>query len=129
EEARTILLGASNSWFPLVMSALSLPPQAQDKLGRLVEEHWKDLKDFPSFEVAKFNTAPSRMPAFVEFSAEQIWAAIEAKRQGGGQDDEDETDLKIAEWQVLTQNPPPGPTRDFRVTRVPPPAGFEQFLE
>ena len=30
EPARTILLGASNGWFPLVMSALSLPPSAQD---------------------------------------------------------------------------------------------------
>jgi hypothetical protein len=41
EEARTILLGASNSWFPLVMSALSLPPRTQDKLALLVAEQWR----------------------------------------------------------------------------------------
>src|SRR5438128_700123 len=45
EEARTILLGASNSWFPLVMSALTLPPASEDKLQLLVAEHWNALKD------------------------------------------------------------------------------------
>lgn len=53
EDARTILLGASNSWFPLVMSAFSLPPRTEDKLGRLVEENWTHLKDIPSLEVAR----------------------------------------------------------------------------
>jgi hypothetical protein len=129
EEARTILLGASNSWFPLVMSALSLPPQSQDKLGSLVEEHWSALKDIPSLEVAKFVTAPSRMPALVEFAPEQIWAAIESRKQGTNGQNTDEPDLKIAEWQVLIQNPPPSPTKDFRVTHVPAPVGFVQLFE
>ena len=129
ETARTILLGASNSWFPMVMSALSLPPRAADKLARLVAEQWGALKDIPSLEVAKFVTAPSRMPALVDFTAEQIWAAIETRKQADNQDDAEETDLKIAEWEVLTQNPPPAPSEDFRVTRVPAPTGFGQFFE
>ena len=128
EEARTILLGASNSWFPMVMSALSLPPRASDKLGVLVAEHWLDLKDIPSLEVAKYVTAPSRMPALVEFTADQIWTAIEAKKQGG-ESNEEEPDLKSVEWDVLTQNPPPTPTKDFRVSSVPAPSGFGQFFE
>ena len=37
EPAKAILLGASNSWFPTPLSALSIP-RATDKLGRLVEE-------------------------------------------------------------------------------------------
>ena len=129
ETARTILLGASNSWFPMVMSALSLPPRAQDKLALLVAEQWTALKDIPSLEVAKFVTAPSRMPALVGFTAEQIWAAIQTRKQAGDQDAATETDLKVAEWEVLTQNPPPSPTKDFRVTRVPAPTGFGQFFE
>jgi hypothetical protein len=129
EEARTILLGASNSWFPLVMSALSLPSQAQDKLALLVAENWTALKDIPTLEVAKYVTAPSRMPSLVEFTAEQIWAAIEAQKQGSTEGGTEETDLKITEWQVLPQNPPPSPIKDFRVTRVPPPTGFIQLFE
>jgi hypothetical protein len=38
EPAKTILLGASNAWFPTPLSALSIP-RATDKLGKLVEEH------------------------------------------------------------------------------------------
>jgi hypothetical protein len=70
------------------------------------------------------------MSQFVEFTAEQIWAAIQARQQGGAAADAgEEPDLKIAEWEVLIQNPPPAPTRDFRVGRVPAPAGFGQFFE
>lgn len=129
EEARTILLGASNSWFPLVMSALSLPSRDQVKLAIAIEENWAALTDIPSLEVAQYVTAPSRMPALVGFTAEKIWAAIQARKQAPAQGEETDTDLKIAEWQVLTQNPPPAPTRDFRVTRVPAPAGFTQAFE
>ena len=129
EEARTILLGASNSWFPLVMSALSLPTRTQDKLKLIVEEQWAALKDIPSLEVVKFVTAPSRMPSLVEFTAEQIWEAIEAQKQAASQDYADESDLKLAEWDVLTQNPPLSPTKDFRVTRVPAPSDFSQHFE
>lgn len=111
------------------MSALSLPPRATDKLPLLVAEQWAALKDIPSLEVARFVTAPSRMPSLVDFTAEQIWAAIEARKQAGNQDDSEETDLKVAEWEVLTQNPPPAPSKDFRVTRVPAPTGFGQFFE
>jgi hypothetical protein len=128
EVARAILLGASNSWFPLVMSALSLPPSAADKLGLLVAEHWAALKDIPTLEVATYVTAPSRMPELADFTAQQIWTTIQARKQGGDGETE-QTDLKIDEWTVLTQNPPPPPTKDFRVTRVPPPSGFSQFFE
>ena len=106
------------------MSALSLPPRAQDKLALLVAEHWIALKEIPSLEVAKYVTAPSRMPALVDFTAEQIWAAIEvARTQSGNASKAEDADLKIAEWAVLTQNPLPPPTKDFRVTRVPAPTG------
>jgi len=44
EPAKPILLGASNSWFPTALSALSIP-NATDKLGKLVEEQWAELKD------------------------------------------------------------------------------------
>jgi hypothetical protein len=130
ETARTILLGASNSWFPLVMSALSLPPLAQDKLALLVADQWAVLKDIPSLEVARYVTAPSRLPTLADFTAEDIWAAIQAHKQPASTGGEEEPDLKVAEWDVLTQNPPPPPTRDFRVTRVAAPSGFGgQFEE
>jgi hypothetical protein len=129
EDARTILLGASNSWFPLVMSALSLPSVEQDKLKVLVEEHWADLKEIPSFEVASYVTAPSRMPALAEFSAEQIWATIESRKRGGDDGPEEQGDLKIAEWAAFTQDVLSAQTKDFRATRVPMPIGFAHYFD
>jgi hypothetical protein len=128
EEARTILLGASNSWFPLVMSALTLPPATEDKLRRGIEENWTALKDIPSLDVARYVTAPSRMPSLAEFSADQIWSAIEDRRNEPTPGEGDGEDLKVAEWERLTQSPPPPPTKEFLVTRVPPPSGFGQFF-
>jgi len=128
EPARTILLGASNSWFPMVMSALSLPPTVQDKLALRIAEHWAALKDIPSQEVLAYVAAPSRMPELAEFTAAQIWAAVESRKQGG-EDNGEESDLKIAEWANLTQNPTPAPSKDFRATRVAPPKGFEAYFE
>jgi hypothetical protein len=130
EFAQTILLGASNSWFPLVMSALSLPDSSDDKLSRLVEENWTVLKDVPSLEVTKFVTAPSRMADFADQTAEQIWAVIQRRQEQAASGNAEEVDLKLAEWQTLTQVPVPPATRNFLVTRVPPPSGFSNvFME
>jgi hypothetical protein len=129
ETARTILLGASNSWFPLVMSALSLPASAQDKLALLVTDKWPALRDIPSLDVAAYVTAPSRMPELADFTAPQIWAAIGVHKQDQSGGVAEDVDLKIAEWAVLTQNPPPPPTKDFRVTHVSPPTGFTGLFE
>jgi MrfA Zn-binding domain len=129
EEARTILLGASNSWFPLVMSALTLPASTEDKLGRLIDENWTDLKDIPSLEVVRYVTAPSRMPTLVGFSAEQIWAAINQRKSSSGQSAQQENDLKVPEWNVLTEDPSLPGTKDFQITRVSSPANFESSFE
>jgi hypothetical protein len=128
ENARPILLGASNSWFPLVMSALSIP-SGSDKLDLLIEQHWNALKDIPSLEVAKYVLAPSRMPAFVDFTAEQIWSRIEARKQVLESRAQEEKALKIPEWEVLTQSGTPPVTKEFKVSRIGPPEGFEKFFE
>jgi hypothetical protein len=111
------------------MSALTLPPDANSKITELVEEHWSDLKDIPSLEVAKFVTAPSRMPVFVEHTAEKIWAAIEAKRSNTSESDGDFKDLKIAEWKALTAVGLAKPSRDFTVRRVAAPNGYVPLFE
>ena len=128
EIARTILLGASNRWFPLVMSALSLPPKATERLLFLVEENWTELKDIPSLEVTKYVTASSRMP-LLQTTSEQIWTSIQEHKHTKSQSEANDVDLKIAEWDTLTQYPVPPPTKDFRVSRIKPPVGFEHLFE
>lgn len=129
EPARTILLGASNAWFPIVLSAISIPA-AIDKLGQLIDEHWADMQDIDSIEAAKYACHPKRMPEFAEFPVDTIWAAIEKKRAKQKEAEEPElTDLKVLEWNVFSKPASAPQSRDFKLTPVPAPKAFESFFE
>lgn len=134
EPAKTILLGASNSWFPTALSALSIP-QAVDKLGKMVEEQWSELKDTEGLDelrllrkrIQKFQ---SLIPLFSEFADEEIWGAIEAKRAvRGGHGHAPAEDLKLPEWLVFSNPEGAAENRDFKLRRVSPPQGYEAFFE
>ena len=132
EPAKSILLGASNSWFPTALSALSIP-RAVDKLGKLVEEQWAELKDTEDIDEVrllrkKLQKFQSLIPLLTEFKDDEIWAAIEAKRAGGGSKLPPE-DLKLPEWQVFSNPDSAAENRDFKLKRVPAPSGFEAFFE
>jgi hypothetical protein len=133
EPAKTILLGASNGWFPTALSALSIP-RAVDRLGKLIEEQWNELADLESLDEVrligkKLTKFQSLIPLFSEFSEEDIWAAIEAKRQGQNKHDTLDEDLKLPEWQVFSDPNSAGESKDFKLRRVPPPKGFETVFE
>ena len=127
EEAKPILLGASNSWFPQVMSVLSIPEAGDDALAQLVEAHWATLKNVTSLEVARF--AIGTNSALMGYSAEQVWAAIEAyhQRATASVPDDDVSDLKAPEWAVFTDPDHAPQGSDFKLTRVAPPRGFTLF--
>jgi len=133
EPARTILLGASNSWFPTALSALSIP-RAVDKLGKLVEEQWAELQDTEDLDELrllrkKSHRFQSLIPLFTEYTDEEIWTAIGTKRSGAQQGDAPEEDLKMPEWQVFSNPESAAENRDFKLRRVAPPNGFEGLLE
>ncbi len=133
ERAKTILLGASNSWFPTALSALSIP-RATDKLGKLVEEQWVELKETEDIDEVrllrkKLQKFKSLIPLFTEYKNEEIWAAIEFKRAGGQGGKAPSEDLKLPEWQVLSDPDIAAENRDFKLNRVAPPKGFEVFFE
>lgn len=133
EPAKTILLGASNSWFPTALSALSIP-RAVDRLGKMVEEQWARLTNATSqaklgFYREEQQNYPALIPLFTDFSDSQIWAAIEKKREGGEQGALPPEDLKLPEWQVFSNPGSAAENRDFKLKRVLPPQGFEPFFE
>ena len=110
EGAKAILLGSSNSWFPTALSALSIP-RATDKLGKLVEEQWGELTDLDSLDEVrligkKLKKFQSLIPLFSEFKEEEIWAAIEAKRNCDGKHEAPAEDLKLPEWQIFSTRIP-----------------------
>jgi hypothetical protein len=132
EAARAILLGASNSWFPTPLSALSIP-RATDKLGRLVEEQWAELKDTENIDEVRLlrrrlQRFQSLIPLFNEYKDEEIWTAIDAKRSGDQVNGRPE-DLKLPEWEVFSNPDSAAESRDFKLRCVAPPKGFELFFE
>lgn len=115
---RAILLGASNSWFPLMISALSIP-SSTDKLGQLIEMNWADLEECESAREVKLKR--KLLKGLSTYSDEDIWQAIVKRKEKEGEE-EDEPDLRELEWQVFShaETAPRNP-RDFvlRVAAIP----------
>ena len=127
EQAETILLGASNSWFPISLSALSIPTQV-DKLAQLVEDNWLVLQHAGSRDIVAAFRAVGNLKAFGDYSDEAVWTAIEAYRTGA-ETEQPAGNLKNPEWEVLTTADPGNNTRDFLLRPVAPPHGFESLFE
>lgn len=133
EPAKTILLGASNSWFSIALSALSIP-SATDRLGKLIGEQWGELKDTEGVDELrlmrkKLHKFQSLVPLFSEYSDAEIWTAIKTRRKGAQQNQPAAEDLKLPEWQVLSKADAAVEGKDFKLRRVAPPEGFETRFE
>ncbi len=128
ERSRTILLGASNSWFPIVLSALAVP-NAVDKLAQLVDDHWHILEKIESQQNIDLLRQLGVLQHFATYSTDEIWEKVEARKNQSSSEDSTPPSLKAPEWQVLS-NPALAPSaRDFKVTALPPPAGYKEYLE
>ena len=127
EEARAVLLGATNSWFPITLSALAIP-QTNDPLSQLIQDGWEFFEDLDSeAEVSvtvKTLKKTGALPGIDKYGAALIWSAIEAHRSGGGQDVVGEADIKGPEWDVLTEANPPTDYPHFMSKKVGTPPGL-----
>jgi len=128
QQMKAILLGASNSWFGLTLTALSVPT-AVDTLGQLIEANWLILEKVTSKEVLEAFRAIGQLQAFLTVGDDALWAAIERKRGGGAGEAAEARSLKAPEWQVFTQ--PAGAPRlpDFQVREVLPPPAYRHLLQ
>jgi predicted GNAT family acetyltransferase len=69
------LQGASNAWFPVMLSALSVP-QSSNLLKQLVTDHWSDLYDLEGeTDIAKMRRR-NLLRDFSGVSDAELWAAI-----------------------------------------------------
>jgi hypothetical protein len=124
---RPLMLGASNAWFPLTLSALSIP-RSSDPLTELVRSLLDQLAAVT--ELAKVDVAVEFNPALAAlkaFPADQVWSRIVALR-GAGQEAAEATDLLRPEWDVLT-DPAGAPSgKDFAIAADQVPRGFTDHL-
>ncbi len=129
---QTLILGASNAWFPVQMSALSIPTH-EGELAQTVEEAWDVLETLPAGQEAlRFALAnvPSlhRVGAMAASLGENaVLEAIEHRR-AAPETAEQAEDLCRPEWEVLSSPASAPETPDFRLRAVGAPALFAEQL-
>lgn len=122
---RVITLGASNTWFPALRTALTLPTKG-DRLAQLVESHWGLLSKAESPAFAAAFRVSGQLNAFGQYTHEQLWKAIEVRRAGAVPE---ASDLKAPEYKALTNPSSITGSMDFRARQVPVPAAHTRWLE
>ena len=129
-QARTILLAASNTWFPLTFTTLALPTLA-DPLGQLVEQHWNILQGAQNeSHIAAFRFIPLLQEALTGYSDAEVWHCVEQKKRGEQQETLTRPgDLKGPEWQVLSHPQSAPQSDDFAATPINAPEGYEDVIE
>ncbi|MBV7329049.1 DUF1998 domain-containing protein [Chloroflexi bacterium TSY] len=131
-QSRTILLGASNLWFPDVLTALSVPIAAASPLEGLVDDVWALLKNTESAQnIGLLRDVMPNLASLTGYTNEEIWSIVEQRQKGQGAAQADDTpvDLKTPEWTVFS-NPSAVPqSEDFRLRAVAVPRGFEALIE
>lgn len=100
------------------------------KLGQLVEEHWFMLGKVASQQNIELVRQIGQLAHFAAYADAEIWEKVEAMQNTAEVDaDEPPPSLKATEWKVLS-NPALAPSaRDFKVTAVLPPLGYEYVLK
>lgn len=131
EELRTIAIGASNLWFPNVISALSIP-KALAGLAELVQQRWSTFVLAESeAEVGAYKKSLDRDGKLGDLKAmsnTEIWQCIVQIRSADESQERNLTDLKGPEYAVLAGGSPIS-TGDFRLRYVAPPAGYEHLIQ
>ena len=128
EHVRAMLQGASNSWFAVILSALSLPTAA-DQLSQLVDDHWITLEKAQTQQNVELLRMVGQLNDFAKFSDQQIWDAVQKKRSGGGQPGNEPTDLKSPEWDIFSNPTTVPPNRYFKLRAVQPPLGYRTIFK
>jgi hypothetical protein len=129
---RSIILGASNTWFPAIQSSIAIPPEG-GRLKKLVEDNWAQLHAATSLEVLEaFRVVGQLGGDLSQYSNEEIWDAIQTKRQlddAESSSDIDVLDLRTPEWHIFTNYEPSLNSQDFRLRPVQPPTNFQDFIQ
>lgn len=122
ETLRAMLRGASNVYFPIVLSALSIPPAVLPvhEVLPLVEEGLAGGSTLDELRVAiKFNAD------LKGFTAEEIWEAWHDQQHSGDGDD----DLYYPEWEALLKGSHPDGPSDFETEEQAVPDNFVGFID
>jgi Domain of unknown function (DUF1998) len=123
---RAMLLGATNSWFGVKESALSIP-RHEDELMQRIHTHRGDLEAIEGLSDIAFLRRRNELAAFADLDDQQLLDAIERYRSHGDEG-APAGDIRTPEWELLTGDlKRTGP--DFTVRAVSAPPGFDKVIE
>jgi hypothetical protein len=116
--ARAIVLGASNLWFPVTLTVLSIPTDT-DKFNQLIEANWDTLRVAKSVDVVQALRKLGRIQGeLAEYDDVRILQGVTDYEQRQQTQDTPAPDIKLPEWQIFCQADPALSSPDFRTRRV-----------
>ena len=130
QKLKLMVLGASNLWFGVTLSALHLP--VDDPASTAISEHWSILGSQSSPDVlAAIVAGMPALHALRELAPAELAAAVEEERQRragqeGGQ--KEVGNLLDAEWELFAHPTTKKQDDDFRAMPTPNPDGFDGLL-
>lgn len=121
QEARMLVAGASNQWFPQTLAALVVPKPSAGRLEAEVERHWDTLGTVTHPSVLPTLWTIPTFVALREWPDEQVWVEIERRRSAAQATPTTSgyPDLRTPEWQILSAEQIPEPSVDFTMRRDP----------
>ncbi|MCB0111950.1 MAG: hypothetical protein KDE53_38770, partial [Caldilineaceae bacterium] len=126
---RPLVLGASNTWFPLIMSSIAIPG-ATTKIDQIVAEDWATIQAITALSIIPAFRAIGQLGRLSAYSDDDIWAAIQRRQQPDDEAQGDNPlDLKLPEWQVFTQFNPDLNSDDFRLRPTVVPLAYTDWLD
>lgn len=127
EKIRPILLGATNSWFPVTASVLAIPTR-ENELAQLVADNWQALGAAQTEAMLEaffaMWTATNEKTDLRSHGVHDVWQAILRERRFQNADAITEEDVKIPEWNELTSEKPIGKFPEFVCRKGTVPDGF-----
>ena len=100
DEARAMLRGATNGWFPILRSALSINEAASPIGTALKKCSQQQLDKLDAIEKLKMMLEMDMLPALNNFDPEDIWHTIQKQR---GNIETDDIDIRIPEWEAFRE--------------------------
>ncbi|MYH72954.1 MAG: DUF1998 domain-containing protein [Acidimicrobiia bacterium] len=133
QPTRALLLGASNAWFPVYRSALTIPT-VTGEIEQKVAEHWGDLSDIEDRSEFDFifrrlvkGAGERALRWLLRYDPDDVWTAISDHR-GESESNAVGSDLRGPEWEAFTSAVPPK-SDDFEVRALDIPSGFKRTLD
>jgi len=126
---KTMLIGASNSHFPLLLSVLSLPATT-NPIEPALQRHWATLSAVTDKNQLAFLRQINQLGDLEIYTDDQIWEGIQRLRSAAGTTETDTSvDIKRPEWTLLSGSQVPILTERLKTSPAPsvPPSFRREF--